>query len=199
MNLYRDYPNIFQYLCKKGYLSLAQWLLSVKPNIIISARNEEAFRYACGNGHLSVAQWLLSVEPTINISAYNEQAFMYACGRGHLLVAQWLLSVKPNINISAGYDEAFKYACKNGHLSVAEWLQSLNHQKYVISYNKEMKIISYKINIIIPKYDEILHVNETELVDCSFCYEVKCNHIFCEDCLKYISNSKVYSITQILI
>jgi len=165
MNLYQDYPNIFQYLCKKGYLSLAQWLLSVKP--------------------------------TIDISEVDEAAFRHACGRGHLEVAQWLLSVKPNINISAGYEEAFIYACKNGHLSVAEWLQSLNNQKYVISYNKEMRIISYKINIIIPKYEEILHVNETELVDCSFCYEVKCNHIFCEDCLKYISNSKVYSIIHI--
>jgi len=75
----------------KGHLHVAQWLLTVKPDIHISMWNEYAFRYACQYGHLAVAQWLLTVKPDINISAENEDAFRWACYKGHLDVSQWLL------------------------------------------------------------------------------------------------------------
>jgi len=44
-------------------LEVAQWFLSIKPTIDISAKNEYAFRYACEKGHLEVAQWLQSLNP----------------------------------------------------------------------------------------------------------------------------------------
>ena len=50
-----------------GHLEVAQWLLTVKPNIDISANNEYAFCCVCEYGHLEVAQWLLSIKPDIYI------------------------------------------------------------------------------------------------------------------------------------
>ena len=74
-------------------------MLSVKPDINISAKNEEVFRVACEQGYLLVAQWLLSVKPNINISGKNEEVFRVACIQGRLLVAQWLQSLKPNLYV----------------------------------------------------------------------------------------------------
>jgi hypothetical protein len=74
-------------------------LLSVKPDINISANDEKAFLNACFSGYLLLAQWLLTIKPDIDISANYEEAFRYACCRGHLLVAQWLQSLKPNLYV----------------------------------------------------------------------------------------------------
>ena len=137
--------NLFCYACKYGNLSVAQWLLSVKPNINISAKNEKAFLNACLKGHLLVAQWLLTVKLDINISAKDELAFCGTCFSGHLLVAQWLLTIKPDINISANDEEVFRNACTQGHLLVAQWLLELKPNLYVINYNNDGSYKDYYI------------------------------------------------------
>ena len=83
-------------------------MLQVKPNINISAENEDAFCMACENCHLDVCQWLLQQKPTINISAYNELAFREACINVHLHIAQWLQSLKPYLYVIE-YDENGQY------------------------------------------------------------------------------------------
>ena len=107
----------FRWACERGQLEVAQWLLSVKPDIDISSQHNYAFRFACCFGHLEVAQWLFSVKKTIG---NKEAAFRLACAKGHLNVAQWLLSVWKDIDISAsdsfGREAAFRSACFNGHL-----------------------------------------------------------------------------------
>ena len=128
-----------------GHLKVTKWLLSVKPDINISANNDHAFRYSCLKGHLEVAKWLLSVKPDINISAKDEWAFRYSCSYGHLEVAKWLLSVKPDINISAKDDEAFCCACIYKKSKLIEWLQSLKPYLYVFEYDLDLKYNCYKI------------------------------------------------------
>jgi ankyrin repeat protein len=131
--------------CYDGHLEIVQWLLSVNPDINISAENEYAFRCVCYRGHLEIARWLLSVNPNINISAETEYAFRWACSQGHLEIAQWLLSVNPNINISARDEWAFRSACEHKHLDVAQWLQTLKPYLYVINYNENKSYKSYHI------------------------------------------------------
>jgi hypothetical protein len=144
----------FRFACRGGYLNMAQWLLQVSKEkgkeIDISANVEEAFCWTCMNGHLEVAQWLLLISKErgrdIDISAKNEDAFRYACFLRHLHVAQWLLQVSgQDINISAENEEAFRTACKYGHLDVAQWLHSLKPNLYVIEYDENGKIKSYRI------------------------------------------------------
>jgi len=129
------YDSAFRIACGYGHLAVAQWLLSVKPDINISAEDNWAFSNACEMGHLEVAKWLLQVKPDIDISTYEEYAFRQACSKGHLEVAQWLLSVKPAIDISACDDYAFGFAIYFGRLDIAKWLQSLNPYLYVIKYD----------------------------------------------------------------
>ena len=62
-----DIDNKFCLACKKGNIEFAKLILTVKPNIDISAKNEEAFRLSCENGHLEVAQWLQSLKPHIYV------------------------------------------------------------------------------------------------------------------------------------
>ena len=62
----------FKWVCENGYLEIAKWLLTIKPDIDISADNKYAFTSVCENGHLEVAKWLLSIKPDIDISDDNE-------------------------------------------------------------------------------------------------------------------------------
>lgn len=112
---------VFREACLGGHLDVAQWLLSIKPDIDVSAWGESAFSNACSNGHLEVAQWLMSIKPSIDVSAENENAFRKACLGGHLEVARWLCFTY-YVSISAENDLAFRGACSNGHLDVAQWL-----------------------------------------------------------------------------
>ena len=63
---------------------MAKWLLTIKPNINISACGEYAFATSCINNYFNIASWLLEVKPTINISVENEIIFRTACEDGNL-------------------------------------------------------------------------------------------------------------------
>jgi hypothetical protein len=69
-------------LQSNSHLHIAQWLLSIKPEMNISMNDEGVFRYVCQFGRLNVAQWLLTIKPTINISASNNYGFISACEYG---------------------------------------------------------------------------------------------------------------------
>jgi ankyrin repeat protein len=116
---------------------------------------------ACFNGHLELAQWLLLIKPTIDISVDLDCAFRFACINGHLRLAQWLLQVSKErcqlIDISVKNEQAFRWACECGHLEVAQWLQSLKPYLYIIYYDENGKIKSYRIReeiIRIPNIDK---------------------------------------------
>ena len=135
---------VFRNTCKNGHLEVAQWLLTVNPNINnISANNENTFCFVCLGGHLEVAKWLLTVKPDIDISINNEEVFRYTCEHGNLEVAQWLLTVKPDIDISVLDEWAFCNACYNGSSEVALWLQTLKPYLYVINYIRDGRIDYY--------------------------------------------------------
>ena len=70
----------FAEACKTGNIDAAKLLLELKPNINISAENEDAFRWACKNGHLHVAQWFQSLNPfkygTNNLYSNDDLTFI---------------------------------------------------------------------------------------------------------------------------
>jgi len=53
--------------CYYGHLEVAQWLLTVKPDINISVDNDIAFRTACHTGCSEVAEWLQSLNPYLYV------------------------------------------------------------------------------------------------------------------------------------
>ena len=52
-------------------MEIAKWLLSVKPDIDISAKNDYAFHLACKNEHLEIAKWLQSLNPYVYVIEYG--------------------------------------------------------------------------------------------------------------------------------
>ena len=181
----------FQHACLNGQLEVAQQLITIRPMIDISAKNEWSFRYACYYGHLEVAKWLLTVNPTIDISAENEFAFRGACCNGSLEVAKWLLTVKPTIAISDNKEDAFISACIMGHLEVAKWLQEMCPEKYQML--QETPTIWYNILSPLIKSTKILYLNVLD--NCPICDDrvvqlsTLCRHQFCEPCLqKWLQN-----------
>lgn len=137
---------LFPNVCLLGKLNVAQWILSITPEINISKFAEGAFPGAVAEGRLDVAKWLLSVKPDIDITA---GAFRIALIHDHVEMAQWIFSVKPDIDVSRAISDyvrntccklkvvelvriaeeneaVFRYACSQHKLEMVEWFQSQN-------------------------------------------------------------------------
>lgn len=84
---------VFRLACHNGHLEVAQWLLTVKPTIDISAENDNAFRYACYYRHLNVAQWFISLLPyKYNVVIENNKIVAYNV-RQHLPLTNKFVSL----------------------------------------------------------------------------------------------------------
>lgn len=58
----KELNNTFALSCLKGFLELAQWLLSVKPNIDISWNGDFALKAALEYGHTEIVDWLTEIK-----------------------------------------------------------------------------------------------------------------------------------------
>ena len=47
-------------VCGNGHLEIAQWLLTLYPDMNISIESDLVFRYTCLRGQLHIAKWLLN-------------------------------------------------------------------------------------------------------------------------------------------
>ncbi len=58
-----DYDTLFLDVCTNNSVSVAQWLLTIKPDIDIRTHNDCAFINACVHGNKDIADWLISLRP----------------------------------------------------------------------------------------------------------------------------------------
>lgn len=205
-----DTFNTFAFVCKyKKFhnkydnthfdpLPILKWLLEIKPDINISANNEQAFYNACYNGSLEIAKWLLEIKPDINISIDNDYIFRNSCNGIYTneSTIKWLLEIKPDINIEANNHEAFKNACEYDAIKIIRILISLNPTKYYIKISDHGNIISWKIKINYIR-KETIKLKEEDIIDCPICLSKKsqvitnCKHQYCFNCIKKV-NEKEY-------
>lgn len=82
----------FQNACMNGHLSMAQWLLSIRPPEV-GDWSKGIFVTVCQYGYLSLAQWLYSIQPTLDINMLDQSARKYAHLHGHQDVVNWLDSL----------------------------------------------------------------------------------------------------------
>ena len=101
MNLSESEGICFRRACFGGHLLVAQWLLTVNPDLHLSVWGESAFCQACHNGHLDIAQWLLDVHPvdtwTLTLDVYRT-SLRFLFGRrdpGWVDVATRVLAMHP--------------------------------------------------------------------------------------------------------
>lgn len=149
---------IFNCVCEKGYLEIAQWLYSIHPitpidiPFILALSNGHlpvakwlfsftpmtpymicnAFNFACMNEQLEIAKWLHSVNERIIVIMNIQKLFDMACIYDNLELAQWLHSIRPAEEL----ENAFHWACINGNLQMAQWLYTL-HPEVKIQFSKK--------------------------------------------------------------
>jgi ankyrin repeat protein len=84
--------------CKRGYLGVAQFLVSQGARITDrdkdSKRQGNAIHYACWGGNLEVVCWLLSIGASLDeLDTVGNTPLLYAVYGGHLPVVEHLLSL----------------------------------------------------------------------------------------------------------
>jgi len=147
---------IFNRVCEKGYVEIAQWLYSI---MLIKPPIDIPFLLASGSHHLPVVKWLYSITPmtvyvmssAFKIACINEdiemakwiyftnekviilvdiqELFEMACIYDNLELTQWLYSIRPANSLETlEIENAFHWACINGNLQIAKWLYTLYPQ-----------------------------------------------------------------------
>ena len=115
-------PSIFQDVCAKGHVQVAEWLFgqaAVSPSVLL-----DCFARACATGHLAVAQWLwLHTAREVSLDRLAVIAYD-ACQGGHVHVLHWLNSLGLLVNQETR-EVIFRCACLHGNLDVAKWVHSL--------------------------------------------------------------------------
>ena len=76
------------FVCEKGHLDVAKWLVSEFEDDDGWAVGSYAFLYACQKGHLPTVQWLVS---KFEISSANVK-FSLTGTYDHVHIVQWLIS-----------------------------------------------------------------------------------------------------------
>lgn len=129
----------FEETCIRGYLEVAQWLVSIGAD----ANKDNALERTCRAGHLDVIKWLISIGATIHpgciLCAYegdslnvlrwmeesgmkvvNVDYFCEACRYGSMKVIKWAVLEK-GLNVHMFEDIVFRAACYGGRLEQAKW------------------------------------------------------------------------------
>jgi hypothetical protein len=106
--------------CEHGYLSLAQWLLTLGGSIDIPVQIRHVFQEACLRGHLELAQWLYSLREG-DVHFDEDYLFRITCMKDNLLMAKWLYSLG---GISVEILEKFVNYTRCG-IEVRSWLRSI--------------------------------------------------------------------------
>lgn len=85
---------IFERVCGKGHLDIAQWIFSLDPNIMLHCN--AAFKLACANGHIHIVKWLHSQGTNLDYDVAYQLAREYS----HQNVIDWFSSIS-NANANA--------------------------------------------------------------------------------------------------
>lgn len=133
-----DNARAFVNACFHGHLEIAQWILSLNPDIDVYVNYQRLFNNVCVAGHLTIAEWLLFVKPTVLVTFHT--AFYNACVFGHLKVAKWVLYIAeqrglPINGVITYYNRIFIDVCKNGRLEVAKWILTVTPEIDIFAFN----------------------------------------------------------------
>jgi len=206
--LFYKYPDIkinqdiFKMAIDNWKIEVAIWLLDNNSDIDISADNEYAFRKACYDGKLWLVEWLLEIKPYINISANNNEAFMSACGKLHVELANYLVQLNPNMDIydNDKMENIFIRICdcgshwgldySNGHdkrVKIAQLIHELCPNKYHLEMKDKFTVAAFGIK---QSINNKIKIEKEQIVNCLKCndklanIQTKCNHFYCEDCIR---------------
>ena len=195
-----DYPNIlshepiyvnnyhiFTTTCYRSKIEIAEFLFSLKPDIILEEDFQEFFDNSVNitnkNFNLCLAQWLLKIKPNLNTNMINEHLFIrLCCNNLNIKFLQWLLKIKPELNIFNYIDtnqHAFVEACRRGSIDIAKWLLCINPKltdnDFDNAFMATNKICDYKNkkNLIIAKWLISIKPNR-------YIYKLKSGQEICE-------------------
>ncbi len=109
LNIRENDDWIFRITCYNNQLHIAEWLLTIEPEIKVSVVDEYIFRYSCAKGNLDVIKWLYTKNPYMNISTYSHFGFKHACINNHIHIVEWLCSLNVNYRVECAKNKITKW------------------------------------------------------------------------------------------
>ncbi len=196
-----SYEYIFVMSVSSNQFLVAQWLLSIKPDIHILGLNEEdedSIDYDMieiifdprepNQNCLAQIQFLYSINNTLMIE-HIKKIFSKAMEHNKVDVLKWCEEIKPkfgSIYTTPIADKFFKRACAKQQIELVHYIKSKNPDKYHFIINENGTIrsnIEYILNIRNTK--SVQHIDT-----CSICYEgvssvvTICDHQYCKSCIQ---------------
>ncbi len=189
-----SYEYFFVKCVMKNHFSIAQWLLSIKPDInILDFDGDTIFKLIFhplrdNPNYFGQIQFLYSLNNTLMIEHIHE-IFSKAIENNKVDLLQWCEEIKPELSsiyTTPDGEQLFKNACSERHIELVHYIKSKNPDKYHFIMNEDGTITS---NI-----EYILNIRNTKSVEhidtCSICYEESssvvtiCDHQYCKTCIQ---------------
>lgn len=201
-----EIPYCYKHCCEyifvrcviNNHFSVAEWLLSIKPDIDILHFDENSMDYDMielifdprepNPNCLAQIQFLYSINNTLIIE-HIRKIFSKAIEHNKVDVLKWCEEIKPNfgsIYTTPMADKLFKRACAKQQIELVHYIKSKNPDKYHFIINEDGTIrsnIEYILNIRNTK--SVQHIDT-----CSICYEgvssvvTICDHQYCKTCIQ---------------
>jgi len=163
-------PNIFIYVCHKGYQQMINWIYSFKNNIV----DTSLFISICSQGYSPLVRWCYA---NCSISEYLNEGYLAAYQNGYSRVGGYIRRQKEfTIDIKEyNFNSIFIQCCISGHLKIAKRLVSYGYSnsiatKGTLSERKNLfRLVAKagKVNIIQWLYD-IKLLTEEEFLTSNF-------------------------------
>ena len=178
----------FRRACSIGNVKLIDWLKIKNFNIT----DEDWFvglKLACNNNQFEIIELLFRLNPYIDINGTDkeyEPIILTLCKNNNYEVLKFLIEIIPIIDINSitqNDHEIFRYVCENNFIEFANLIIKIN-DNYSFEINEEYGYIDYSILKIKVKL-----LPDEDVEDCPICFKKsniisRCNHQFCEDCIK---------------
>jgi ankyrin repeat protein len=122
-NIYHE--NAFLLACGSGNLPLAQWIHSLRIDIVTDIYGDSALAYAAKFGHTHMIPWLCKHLPVNHPSNVGYTPFLQACREGYLTTAKKLYEHGADIHLTDSLGRSPLFHAVNGdHLDLVKWLGS---------------------------------------------------------------------------
>jgi hypothetical protein len=188
-----DVHSLFNDMCSRGYLDLAQWYSSYEEKItesLITRKRNIIFYNTIYHGHLHVAQWLFAKFGNL---IFNRSMLYFPCFKhNNVEIAKWLYLNNVLIETTNPPHYLMDVGSFYGNLEIIQWFYEIKGHEILEEKSLEFACCHGHLKLVQWLYPLFIehHISHENM------FEVTCLHgssLLCLDILKWLHSSNVIS------